>query len=167
MSGQPEQVHGPVPVQYHQFRISDEAGPAGPDLPSNSNGLVAVQDGVVAVLTGIHTGDVDVTVALHSEAPGPGDGAWEEIVEVSLHSAAGDLVIRGLMSDLEEELPTLSFNGPGVYRLRIHARGRDSAIDDAPDEITEWYLIQVWAAPFGDVAVLRQTDAYGLSVRAE
>lgn len=42
----------------------------------------------------------------------------------------------------------------------------DTAIDLAPDEVTEWYLIQAWSAPARDVAVLRQTDNYGASVRA-
>ncbi|MET7382805.1 hypothetical protein ABZT08_29050 [Streptomyces sp. NPDC005526] len=166
MSDQAEQARGAVPVQYHQFRISDEAGPAGPDLPGSRTGLVEVEDGIVAVLTGIHTGEVDVTVARHFDAPEPDGGDWQEIVEVSLHSASGELMVRGLMSDLEEELPTLAFNGPGDYRLRIHARGRDTAIDEAPEEITEWYLLQVWPAPAQNTAVLRRTDRYGASVRA-
>lgn len=38
-------------------------------------------------------------------------------------------------------LPVLSFNGPGDYRLRVHACGRDTAVDLVPDEVTEWYLI--------------------------
>ncbi|MFD5792983.1 hypothetical protein ACFWIO_05485 [Streptomyces diastatochromogenes] len=46
-------------------------GPAGPDLPGGHNGLVQVQDGTAAVLTGIHTGDVDVTVTFHTTAPQP------------------------------------------------------------------------------------------------
>lgn len=74
-------------------------------------------------------------------------------------------MVRGL-DDLDEELPVVSFNGPGDYRLRIHARGRDTTIDLAPDEITEWYLIQAWPAPAQDATVLRQTDSYGASVRA-
>ncbi|WP_229877020.1 hypothetical protein [Streptomyces bluensis] len=61
-----------------------------------------------------------------------------------------------MMDDLDEELPALSFDGPGDYRLRVHARGRDTAVDLAPDELTEWYLIQAWPAPARDVAVLRQ-----------
>ncbi|MCZ0991775.1 hypothetical protein [Streptomyces diastatochromogenes] len=69
------------------------------------------------------------------------------------------------MADLDEELPVPSFDGPGDYRLRLHARGRDTAIDLAPDEITEWYLIQVWSAPAQDLVVLRQTDRYGASAR--
>ncbi|MEU6557870.1 hypothetical protein ABZ915_47935 [Streptomyces sp. NPDC046915] len=84
-----------------------------------------------------------------------------------LHSASGELMVRGLMADLDEELPELSFDGPGDYRLRVHARGRDTAIDLAPDDITEWYLIQVWPAPAREATVLRQTDSYGASVRAQ
>jgi hypothetical protein len=70
------------------------------------------------------------------------------------------------MDDLDEELPVLSFHGPGDYRLPIHARGRDTAIDLAPEQITEWYLIQAWPAPAHKARVLRQTDSYGASVRA-
>ncbi|MER6039015.1 hypothetical protein ABT133_34790 [Streptomyces sp. NPDC001835] len=165
MSDQAEYARGLVPVQYHQFQINDEDGPAGPDLPRTHNGLVEVQDGIATVHTGIHTGDVDVTVTLHTGAPDPGGAEWDEIVEVSLQSLSGELMVRGLMDDLDEELPVLSFDGPGDYRLRIHARGRDTATDLAPDEVTEWYLVQAWPAPPHDARVLRQTDSYGASVR--
>ncbi|MFE7841031.1 hypothetical protein ACFU53_34735 [Streptomyces sp. NPDC057474] len=60
-----------------------------------------------------------------------------------------------MMADLDEDLPVLSFAGPGDYRLHVHARGRDTAIDLAPDEVTEWHLIQAWPAPTHDVSVLR------------
>ncbi|MFF9091085.1 hypothetical protein ACF1BE_32925 [Streptomyces sp. NPDC014991] len=166
MNEQAARYHQLVPVHHHQFRISDETGPVGPDVPREHNGLVEVQDGIATVLTGIHTGDVDVTVTFHADAPRPVDAAWEEIVEVSLHSVSGGLMVRGLMADLDEELPALSFDGPDTYRLRIHARGRDAAVDLAPDGITEWYLIQVWPAPVRQAAVLRRTDNHGVSVRA-
>ncbi len=158
--------NGPVPVQYHQFNISDEDGPTGPDLHPEHNGLVQVTDGVTIVLTGIHTGDVDVTVTLHETEPMPDSGGWQEIVEISAHSTSGDLMVRGQMDDLDEELPVLSSSGPGDYRLRIHARGRDTAVDLAPDEVAEWYLIQAWPSPAAPVMVLRQSDSYGASVRA-
>ncbi|GAB2889659.1 hypothetical protein GCM10027074_67420 [Streptomyces deserti] len=166
MSDEVERGNGLVPVQYHQFDISDEDGPTGPDLAREHNGLVRVADGAITVMTGIHTGDVDVMVTLHHTQPALDSGDWQEIVEISAQSASGELMVRGIMDDLDEELPVLSFNGPGDYRLRIHARGRDTAVDLAPDEVTEWYLIQAWPAPAQEVAVLRQTDAYGASVRA-
>ncbi|MFF0836654.1 MULTISPECIES: hypothetical protein [unclassified Streptomyces] len=162
MSDPAKDGRGLVPVQYHQFEISDEDGP---DLPRGHNGLVEVQDGIATVHTGIHTGDVDVTVALHAGAPEPEGTGWEEIVEVSLHSASGELMVRGLMDDLDEELPVLSFDGPGDYRRRIHARGRDTATDHAPGDVTEHYLIQAWPAPAQDARVLRRTDSYGTIVR--
>ncbi|SNX88534.1 hypothetical protein SAMN06272735_8987 [Streptomyces sp. TLI_55] len=165
MSDAVEWGNGLVPVEHHQFDISDEDGPAGDGLDRGHNGLVRVTDGAITVMTGIHTGDVDVTVTLHHTEPAPDRGGWQEIVEISADSASGELMVRGIMDDLDEELPALSFNGPGSYRLRIHARGRDTAIDQAPDEVTEWYLIQAWPAPAHEVTVIRQTDTYGASVR--
>ncbi|MCQ9129821.1 hypothetical protein [Streptomyces hilarionis] len=158
-------ARGLVPVQYHQFAISDEDGPTGPRLEAEHNGLVQVTDGVLTVLTGIHTGCVDVVVTLHESEPAADDDDWQECVEVSAHSASGDLMVRGLMDDLDDELPVLSFAGPGDYRLRVHAKGRDTAFDLAPDEVTEWYLVQVWAAPTGPPTVLGRSDAYGAAVR--
>ncbi|MEU3510498.1 hypothetical protein ABZ733_21870 [Streptomyces longwoodensis] len=70
------------------------------------------------------------------------------------------------MADLDEERPVLSINGPGDYQLRVHARGWDIAVDLVPDEVTEWYLIQVWPAPAAPVTVLRQSDDYGASLRS-
>ncbi|MGV9451557.1 hypothetical protein [Streptomyces sp. NPDC003635] len=42
---------------------------------------------------------------------------------------------------------------------------RDSAVDRAPDELTEWYLLQAWPASAQDTTVLRRRDAYGAAVR--
>jgi hypothetical protein len=160
-----QQRSGRVPVEYHQFDISDEDGATGPDLDRAHNGLVRTADGVTIVNTGIHTGEADVTVSLHEREPAPDEGDWQDVVEISTHSASGELMVRDMMADLEEELPVLSFNGPGDYRLRVHARGRDTAIDLAPDEVTEWYLIQAWPAPPREATALRLTDSYGATVR--
>ncbi|MFE2530724.1 hypothetical protein [Streptomyces sp. NPDC059371] len=165
MTDEIERGSGKVPVQYHQFDISDEDGPTGPDLDRGHNSLVRVADGVTIVMTGIHTGDVDVTVPLHETEPTADSGDWQDIVEISAHSTSGALMVRGMMDDLDEELPVLSFHGPGDYRLRVHVCGRDTAVDMAPDEVTEWYLIQAWPAPAQKVAVIRQPDGYGASVR--
>lgn len=160
-----ERAQALVPVQYHQFDIKDEDAPAATARDQKHNGLVSVAVDAITVLTGIHTGDVDVTVTLHSTRPEPDSADWQEIVEISARSVSGELKVSGIMDDLDEELPILSFLGPGDYRLRIHARGRDSAVDLAPDEVSEWYLVQSWPEPPGKTTVLRQSDAYGASVR--
>ncbi|WP_326659154.1 hypothetical protein [Streptomyces canus] len=63
MSDEAARGNASVPVQYHQFGISNEDGPTGPDLERGHNALVRVADGLTIVITGLHTGDVDVTVA--------------------------------------------------------------------------------------------------------
>ncbi|MEC4017105.1 hypothetical protein [Streptomyces sp. H27-D2] len=166
MTDQAAAARGPMPVHYHQFQISDLEGPLGPDLPSDTNGLVGVEDGVAHVLTGIHTGTVDVEVTLHPHEPVPVEGPWEDVVEFSAHSVSGELAVHALMADLEEEFPELSFAGPGDYRMRIHARGRDTVIDLAPDDVTEWYLLQVWPAAPQPARALRSTSGYGAAQRA-
>ncbi|MQS35128.1 hypothetical protein FFZ77_05690 [Streptomyces katsurahamanus] len=60
----------------------------------------------------------------------------------------------------------LSFDGPGDYRVRVHARGRDTAVDRTPGELTEWYLLQVWPAPAQPPHVLTANDQYGTTQRA-
>ncbi len=120
--------NGRVPVQYHQFDVSDEDGPTGPDLDRGHNGLVRVADGVITVPTGIHTGEVDVTVTLHETEPAPDRGNWRDVLEVSAHSASGDLMVRGMMDDLDEELPVLSCRprGPGPFPASAAANRRTS-----------------------------------------
>ena len=53
----------------------------------------------------------------------------------------------GLGSDGPENVPVLSPEGLGHYRIRIHARGRDTAVDMTTDEPVEHYLVQSWSAP--------------------
>jgi hypothetical protein len=160
MSDETGRGNASVPVHYHQFHINDEDEPTGPDLEPGHNGPVRIADGLTIVIPGLHSGDVDVTVTLQETEPAPDNGNWQEIVEVSAHSASGDLMIRAMTDDLDAELPVLSFHRPGYYRLRLHARSRNTAIGLAPDQITEWYLIQAWPAPAHEAQVLRQTDGY-------
>ncbi|GGO94712.1 hypothetical protein [Wenjunlia tyrosinilytica] len=83
-----------VSASYHQFLISDEEGGLGPELPPHHNGLVHAEDGEAYVQTGIHTGNVEVTVPLHRAEPAPDPGRWQEIVEIPAHSASGGLGVR-------------------------------------------------------------------------
>ncbi|MGV9758547.1 hypothetical protein ACWDUC_22315, partial [Streptomyces tricolor] len=123
--------------------------------------------GDATVHTGIHTGDVDVTVTAHRQPPPPDAGEWEEIAEISLHSPTGTLQVTPLMTDLDKDLPNIAAAGPGTYRLRVHARGRDQAVDLIPHTITEHYLLQCWPQPPAPAQLLRATDDYGAQLRAE
>ncbi|MET7694284.1 hypothetical protein ABZT06_41070 [Streptomyces sp. NPDC005483] len=53
-------------------------------------------------------------------------------MEISAPSATGDLTIRGMTADLDEELAVLPIRDPGDYPLRLHALGQDTAVDLAP-----------------------------------
>ncbi|MEW2117223.1 hypothetical protein AB0945_18925 [Streptomyces sp. NPDC005474] len=155
-----------VHAEYHLFRIADPLGSVADDLDVTHNGLVSAAGGAIEVSTGIHTGNVRVTVERHSQLPAPVPG-WEEIAEISCHSPSGDMLVTPLMDD-PAELPSLASRGPGRYRLRVHARGRDRAVDEtAGDDVPESYLIQSWPAPHQDAQLFQATDSYGAQVRAQ
>lgn len=154
-----------VHAEYHLFQITDPEGPVADDLDVSHNGLVAATDGAIEVSTGIHTGNVRVTVELHAQRPEPA-ADWEEVAEISCQSRSGEVLVAPLMDD-PVDLPSLASQGPGPYQLRVHARGRDTAVDQAVvDEAVESYLLQSWPAPHQDALLVRATDAYGAQVRA-
>ncbi|MET9528717.1 hypothetical protein [Streptomyces coeruleorubidus] len=154
-----------VHAEYHLFQITDPQGPAADDLDASHTGLVSVDGGAIEVTTGIHTGDVHVTVEPHSQQPDPAPG-WEEIAEISCNSPSGELLVTSFMDD-PADLPSLASQGPGSYRLRVHARGRDRAVDQTTVyEAVESYLIQSWPAAHQDALLLKATDPYGDQVRA-
>lgn len=152
-------------AQYHHFQIVDPQGSLADDLDSAYNGLVSASGGAIEVTTGIHTGNVQVAVELHSQCPDVA-ADWEEIAEISYHSRSREVLVTHFMDD-HADLPSLGSQGPGPYRLRVHARGRDRAVDQTPvDEVLESYLIQSWPAAHQDTLLVKATDAYGAQVRA-
>ncbi|MEU0203270.1 MULTISPECIES: hypothetical protein [unclassified Streptomyces] len=155
-----------VQTEYHLFHITDPHGPVAADLDANRTGLVSADGGAIEVATGTHTADVHVTVETHAQAPDP-DPGWEEIAEISCHSSSGRLLVTSF-TDEPADLPSLASHGPGPYRLRVHARGRDRAVDQTTlDEVAESYLIQSWPAAHQDALLVKTTDAYGAQVRAQ
>jgi hypothetical protein len=155
-----------VDVEYHRFQITDPQGPVAGDLDASRTGLVSADGGAIEVTTGVHTGEVFVTVEPHSQRPDPAPG-WEEIAEISCHSLSGEVFVTSFMDD-PADLPSLASQGPGSYRLRVHARGRDRAVDQTTvDEVVESYLIQSWPAAHQDALLVKATDTYGAQVRAQ
>ncbi|MEU4490194.1 hypothetical protein AB0H94_35885 [Streptomyces purpurascens] len=153
-------------VEYHLFQLTDPQGPVADDLDASRTGLVSADGGAIEVTTGIHTGDVHVTVESYAERPDPAPG-WEEIAEISCRSSSGELLVTPFTDD-PADLPSLASQGPGSYRLRVHACGRDRAVDQATvDEVVETYLIQSWPAAHEDALLVKATDTYGAQVRAQ
>lgn len=156
---------GLVPVDYHQFYLID-----GDFLNSSFprwtvNGLVDSDcPGCAVVHTGIAMGDARLTVEARTGPPAPASvslTAWDAIAEISLEAPHGHLAVQPLMNPLEDDFPVLTPAGPGTYRVRVHARGRDSNYDLAVSEPCEDYLVQVWPAPVTPGRVFRLADRYG------
>ncbi|MFJ8613590.1 hypothetical protein ACIRH0_41420 [Streptomyces sp. NPDC093675] len=155
-----------VRVDYHTFELtdSDTRTPTGFDT---SNGLVFSVPGQAMICTGISNGWVNVSVQVCWHPPAQVDAnAWEEIVEHSVETATGALRVTSVMSDAPE-LPLLTPQGSGTYRIRVHARGRDTAPDGAVFEPVEDYLLIVWPAESQPDEIHKQTDRYGTELRAQ
>ncbi|MEV0584500.1 hypothetical protein [Nonomuraea sp. NPDC050310] len=153
--------HDTVWVSYHQLILRGLEDPP-PDHPDSfPNGLVAAAetDGAT-ILTGISMGPVEVTAELVNEAPPPAVDEWEEVVELSVESTHGSLHVFGLDGDLTD-LSNLAWLGPGRYRLRVHARGRDTDPDGTARTPFESYLIISWPADHSPEVVYKRTDRYG------
>ncbi|MET7334387.1 hypothetical protein [Nonomuraea sp. NPDC005650] len=155
-----------VHLSYHQIQLR-ELDEAGPEFPARfDNGLIAVAeegDGAT-ILTGIALGLVDVEVQLADEPPVLDLDSWEEIVEVSIESTTGSLIVCGLDGDLPN-LPNLAHQGEGFYRLRVHARGRDTKPDGVASIPVEHYLIISWPAEPQPDMPFKYADVFGAGVR--
>jgi hypothetical protein len=94
----------------------------------------------------------------------------DDIVEATIHATQGRLgVYQREYQDGEwpVRLPTLSSQGSGAYRLRVHVRGRDLAYGADVDVSDEHYLLAVWPTSEEQPdAIIRATDRCGHGVRA-
>ena len=161
----PTRASSAVRVDYHAFELtdSDDRAPMGFDT---SNGLVFSRPGHSVICTGISGGKVNVGVESRRSPPTHVDaGAWDEIIDHSVETSTGVLRVTCVLDD-PPDLPHLTPQGPGTYRVRVHARGRDIAPDGVASEPVEDYLLIVWPAEPRPDTVHKQTDAYGAELRA-
>ncbi len=144
-----------VDVPEGTFGVLD-AGEIPVQTADWSNDLVAPMSHGALVVTGIHTGPVRVAAEALSGPPNtPTDAEWEEVVEISVHAPSGRLRVDSLQHGPTPGHPLLSPSGPGWYRLRVHARGRDILPDKAATSPVEDYLLLTWPSSPAGVAVLR------------
>ncbi|NYI87221.1 hypothetical protein HNR02_000544 [Amycolatopsis endophytica] len=152
----PRRTHGHARVHDHRLVLSEGGSPEPGDF--RANGLVEAMPGGAAIRTGIADGQVQVTVRVVEDPPGPADPlGWDEIVEVSWTAA------RGLASvlDGQDHLREVTPPWPGDYRLRVHARNRDD------EDETEHYELVVWSAASAAAVVHKRSDRLGYRLRGE
>lgn len=107
-----------------------------------------------------------MTVRVRDDAPSNVEvDGWDEVVETSVEAIVGELIVTSGFVNLEQEFPVLTPHGPGYYRVRVHARGRDIAVDDTVTEPVEDFLIEVWPAPHTPETIYKATDNYGVTIR--
>ncbi len=89
---------------------------------------------------------------------------------MSITSATGILYVAAI-DDEAPGLPNLCGSGPGTYRLRVHARGRDSHPSEIVDEVpagaepAEQYLLVTWPADAAPASVHQTRDQFGQAYR--
>ncbi|MFE2052800.1 hypothetical protein ACFXAS_30485 [Streptomyces sp. NPDC059459] len=165
MSDPVARASGQVQVEYHAFHLADAGEYTQPSFHPR-NGLIFSKPGLAVVLAGVNSGPVDVTVEICRGAvalPGPAE-AWDEVVDHSIESLTGDMRVAAMM-DAPPELPVLTPFGPGPYRIRVHARGRDRAHDAHVTDPVEAFLLQVWPGLREPDLIHRHSDSYGRSMR--
>ncbi|MDI6104681.1 hypothetical protein QLQ12_39430 [Actinoplanes sp. NEAU-A12] len=134
-----------------------------------STGLIAPMNAGAAIHAGVYRGRVTVTaVASREEPPLAGADQWDDIAEVSVNATAGALQVHQLqygVTDAPPTLPDLSLDGPGWYRVRVYAHGRDVHHDAFEDDSGERYRIESWRhAPLPPL-IVRATSRCGYSLR--
>ncbi|MDJ1134516.1 hypothetical protein [Streptomyces iconiensis] len=166
MHEQAKSASGLVSVEYRSFLLA-EPGTSGRSAPEHyANGLVfTTTPGETVILTGIASGDVTVNLEIRRQPPDTVDlDPWDEVVDHSLVAPIGEVRVL-CVDDVPPDFPVLSQQGPGSYRVRVHARGRDTAPDGVTFEPVEEYHLTVWPAPAAPDHVHKQTDSVGASWR--
>lgn len=123
-----------------------------------TNGLCgAAMSGTLFLITGLHTGHVQLSVEVLDDDP-PFDQTWEEIVEVPF-MANGE---RVALYDWDGECVCEILLSPGTYRVRYGAHGMDRGkeVDTflEEEEAVDSYHLAFWSADLLPDVVLKQTS---------
>ncbi|MGI6869719.1 hypothetical protein [Amycolatopsis sp. 3B14] len=154
---------GELHVHYGQFYVESRTGEFFDGLTDarggQSNGLCgAAVPGLLFLTTGLHTGNVDLTVEV-LDGPAPVGEDWEEVVEVSFRPQT--VAVRLVQWAGEASWP-LDLE-PVDYRVRYcasgldRARAKDTRLSGEPP--LDRYLLQLWPAPPAADEVVRETSA--------
>ncbi|AXO37025.1 hypothetical protein ACFXA2_00255 [Micromonospora chalcea] len=167
----PARVH----VQDHGFLVTDRDVDTVFGTMDYSTGLAGVMASAALLYAGIDRGHVLVTAEPFDERPALETGtrwneldSWEDVAEVSLYVPNGHLTVEELEQPPEHErvsLPMLSIQGPGHYRLRIHASGRDRHYDQVLDQSDERFHLIAWPEPPAPPLIIKAGSRCGYGLR--
>ncbi|MGW1654450.1 hypothetical protein [Streptomyces atratus] len=101
---------------------ADESPDIQPPLGEPVTGLIAVTNNAAAIHTGITKGNVHLDTCLFDIEPALDAGDWDEMIDTTFISTSGYARIGSYEHALDLNI---AHQGPGTYRLRLHARGRD------------------------------------------
>ncbi|MFG1952470.1 hypothetical protein [Micromonospora sp. NPDC048830] len=167
---QPARVY----VQDHGFFLTDRDVDTPFETMDYATGLAGVMRSAALVYAGVDRGYITVTTYAADASP-PLDtpqqwadlATWEDIAEFSLHVPHGALTVAPLErrpSDAAQG-PSLSPHGPGHYRIRIYASGRDHHFDQAVSESGERFHLVAWPAPPQGPVVIKSSSRCGYGLR--
>lgn len=141
---------------YNQFQLVD-AGDAFEELRlPDDYSLVHDSDGLVVVTTGSNGAPVSVQVDQFDAQPAALSQEWEDAVEFSVVARHG-VALCELFEGAHEPV-----SGPGTFRIRIAARGRDEGERHADvgrqGRAIEHFLVQLWPSVLTDGLTIKATS---------
>jgi hypothetical protein len=164
-----------VYVQDHSFLVGDVGAATPFEAMDYSTGLAGVMESAALMAAGVDRGTVTVSVDALASRPTletPQQWAllaeWDDVAEVSLYVPNGDLRVDRLEYGpgvSRVDLPSLSPFGPGHYRMRIHARGRDRHHDKVVDDSGESFSLLAWPQPPAPPLIIKATSTCGYGLR--
>jgi hypothetical protein len=155
---------GAIHVHYRQFYVESRGEDFFEELEKarggQSNGLCgAAVPGALFLTTGLHTGQVPLTVEAYDEPP-PVGADWEEVVEVSFRPDTQQVALVEWAAEASWPLRLAQID----YRVRYCASGMDAAAQQdtrMPDEpAIDRYLLQFWPQPPAPDTVLRRAGEF-------
>jgi hypothetical protein len=161
-----------IAVTHSQYYLAElgALSSVNPEMYRGFNGLISSNGELGIIMTGTESGAVAVSAQWLENEPAPNFDPWDEVVEVSMRFPVYGGVVFGPVDTKADErlIPVLE---PGSYRVRVHARGRDTGqasatTEEAADGPVEEHLLLAWPARPAPELVHKLTDAYGAGIRA-
>ncbi|MEV4277500.1 hypothetical protein [Actinoplanes xinjiangensis] len=131
-------------VSYSQYQICSAEAEDLLDIYTVGDELLhgGGPDGCTG-FTGIHTGDVEMRVVVHTAEPPP-DGDWDTASETTLWCPDGELTVIGLLSEGRDALTAIPAPAKTLIRVRVYARNRIHESVREPADPPEQHEIHVW-----------------------